>query len=123
MQSCERKMQQMKDDCHTYGVCLARLRLLEEKMQRGGESAKLRKEKRRLEKALARTEALLDEVEENCGGRMRDLLLRVLCLKQKPDEVARELDLDESTMAFAIDTCLFEVVVDHLHMKGENTYA
>ena len=123
MQSYERKMQQMKDDCHTYGVCLARLRLLEEKMQRGGESAKLRKEKRRLEKALARTEALLDEVEENCGGRMRDLLLRVLCLKQKPDEVAKELDLDESTMAFAIDTCLFEVVVDHLHMKGENTYA
>ena len=123
MQSYEKKMQQMKDDCHTYGVCLARLRLLEEKMQRGGESAKLRKEKRRLEKALARTEALLDEVEENCGGRMRDLLLRVLCLKQKPDEVARELDLDESTMAFAIDTCLFEVVVDHLHMKGENTYA
>ena len=123
MQSYERKMQQMKDDCHTYGVCLARLRLLEEKMQRGGESAKLRKEKRRLEKAFARTEALLDEVEENCGGRMRDLLLRVLCLKQKPDEVAKELDLDESTMAFAIDTCLFEVVVDHLHMKGENTYA
>lgn len=123
MQSCERKMQQMKQDCCAYGMCLDKMQALEKEVLKKGNTSRLRKEKERLESCRRRTEELLDEVEKNCGVGMRHLLLRVFTGKEKLEEIAAELEMDESTLEMTIDSCLFEVVVDHLRMKGEKTYA
>lgn len=123
MQSCERKMQQMKEDCITYGECMDKMQSLDEQMRKRGRTSRLRKEKERLENCRKRTEALLDEVEKNCGAGMRELLLRVFGGAERLETIAKEMDMDERTLEMLVDSCLFEVVVDHLHMKGESSYA
>lgn len=123
MQSCAKKMQQMKQDCRAYGMCMAKMQKLDEKLSGNGSSYRLQREKKRLAAMMQRTETLLDEVERNCGVEMRNLLLRVFGGKEDMERIARDVNMDERTLEMTVETCLFEVVVDHLHMKGEKSYA
>lgn len=127
MQKCEERMEEMKKECGNYGSYQVRSSFLKDKIRmKRAKSRNCTREIRQLKilmKKMRRVENLLDHVERNEGIEKRLLLWRALIGRENLPMLAREKNMDPTDLKAAIDTCLFEIMIDHMTIGRRSAYA